>query len=72
MGRIGLLVFMTTLALFACDYFDPYEAAWLPEPPEHPEDVYRAYPAKTGQTTSYAAGDDGDLQKGVAWPSRDF
>jgi hypothetical protein len=24
--------------------------------------------AKTGQTTSYAAGDDGDLQKGVAWP----
>lgn len=24
--------------------------------------------AKTGQTTSYATGDDGDLQKGVAWP----
>ncbi|MFX0201171.1 MAG: DUF1566 domain-containing protein [Candidatus Hodarchaeota archaeon] len=24
--------------------------------------------AKTGQTTSYAAGDDGDLEKGVAWP----
>jgi hypothetical protein len=24
---------------------------------------------KTGQTTSYAAGDDGALQKGVAWPS---
>jgi hypothetical protein len=23
---------------------------------------------KTGQTTSYATGDDGDLQKGVAWP----
>ncbi len=23
---------------------------------------------KTGQTTSYAAGDDGDLQMGVAWP----
>jgi hypothetical protein len=22
----------------------------------------------TGQTTSYAAGDDGDLQKGIAWP----
>jgi hypothetical protein len=27
---------------------------------------------KTGQTTSYAAGDDGDLQKGVAWPSPRF
>ena len=23
---------------------------------------------KTGQTTSYATGDDGDLQKGTAWP----
>lgn len=31
-----------------------------------------AYPAmvpKTGQTASYATGDDGDLEKGVAWPS---
>jgi virulence-associated protein VapD len=27
---------------------------------------------KTGQTTSYAAGDDGDLEKGVAWPSTRF
>lgn len=27
---------------------------------------------KTGQTTSYAAGDDGALQKGVAWPSPRF
>jgi hypothetical protein len=24
--------------------------------------------AKTGQTTSLATGDDGDLQKGIAWP----
>ncbi len=24
--------------------------------------------AKTGQTTSYATGDDGDLEEGVAWP----
>ena len=23
---------------------------------------------KTGKTTSYATGDDGDLEKGVAWP----
>jgi hypothetical protein len=28
--------------------------------------------AKTGQTTSYAPGDDGDLQKGVAWPNPRF
>lgn len=27
---------------------------------------------KTGQTTSYAAGDDGDLQLGVAWPNPRF
>jgi hypothetical protein len=27
---------------------------------------------KTGQTTSYTTGDDGDLEKGVAWPSPRF
>ena len=27
---------------------------------------------KTGQTTKYADGDDGDLEKGVAWPSPRF
>jgi hypothetical protein len=27
---------------------------------------------KTGQTTSYATGDDGDLMKGVAWPDPRF
>lgn len=27
---------------------------------------------KTGQTTSYATGDDGDLKKGVAWPNPRF
>jgi hypothetical protein len=27
---------------------------------------------KTGQTTSYATGDDGDLELGVAWPSPRF
>jgi hypothetical protein len=34
-----------------------------------------AYPAlvpKTGQTTSYATGDDGDLEPGVAWPGTRF
>lgn len=28
--------------------------------------------AKTGQTTPYVSGDDGDLQKGVGWPSPRF
>ena len=32
----------------------------------------RSRPAKTGQTTSYATGDDGDLEKGVAWPNPRF
>lgn len=32
----------------------------------------RSRPAKTGQTTPYRAGDDGALQKGVAWPSPRF
>jgi Protein of unknown function (DUF1566) len=27
---------------------------------------------KTGQTTSFAAGDDGDLEKGVVWPTPRF
>lgn len=27
---------------------------------------------KTGQTTSYASNDDGDLEKGVAWPTPRF
>ena len=27
---------------------------------------------KTGQITSYAVGDDGDLQTGVAWPEPRF
>lgn len=37
--------------------------------------TYNIYPAmvpKTGQTTAYAAGDDGALQKGVAWPNPRF
>ena len=37
--------------------------------------AYAAAPAevpKTGQTASQATGDDGDLEKGVAWPSPRF
>jgi hypothetical protein len=32
----------------------------------------RAPVQKTGQTTSYATGDDGDLEKGVGWPEPRF
>ena len=34
--------------------------------------VYEAAVPKTGKTTSYAYGDDGDLEKGVAWPNPRF
>ena len=34
--------------------------------------TYAAAVPKTGQTTFYAAGDDGDLQKGVTWPNPRF
>jgi len=34
--------------------------------------TYAAAVPKTGQTDSYATGDDGDLQKGVAWPNPRF
>jgi len=34
--------------------------------------TYNAGVPKTGQTTSYRTGDDGDLEKGVAWPDPRF
>jgi hypothetical protein len=34
--------------------------------------TYDAGVPKTGQTTSYRTGDDGDLEKGVAWPNPRF
>jgi hypothetical protein len=34
--------------------------------------TYNAGVPKTGQTTSYATGDDGDLEKGVVWPNPRF
>jgi hypothetical protein len=39
----------------------------MPCPPNGPSLV-----EKTGQTTSYATGDDGDFEKGVAWPNPRF
>jgi len=37
-----------------------------------PPEEYSAPVSKTGQTTSYATGDDGDLQRGVMWPNPRF
>jgi hypothetical protein len=34
--------------------------------------AYNAAVAKTGQTATYAIGDDGDLKKGAAWPNPRF
>lgn len=34
--------------------------------------TYNAGVPKTGQTTSYATGDDGDLERGAAWPNPRF
>lgn len=34
--------------------------------------LYNAAVPKTGQTTSYATGDDGNLKRGVAWPTPRF
>jgi hypothetical protein len=53
------------------------EPAAAPAPTGHTlDEVYaKAIPTqvpKTGQTTSYATGDDGDLEKGVAWPNPRF
>ncbi len=45
-------------------FTDPSQASGAPTP--------GAPVAKTGQTTSYAAGDDGALQAGVAWPDPRF
>ena len=51
-------------------YIDPL--AWEAFLAQREEPIYPAPLPKTGQTTIYAAGDDGDLQKGVAWPTPRF
>jgi hypothetical protein len=39
---------------------------------DNPDSTYKANIWKTGQSISYATGDDGDLKRGVAWPSPRF
>jgi hypothetical protein len=49
-------------------YVWPVRSGQLNNPdPQYPTNIW-----KTGQTISYASGDDGDLKRGVAWPNPKF
>jgi hypothetical protein len=63
---IAIVIFMSFIATFLflpglIQAFDLVPPPVTSDPPDAPVE-------KTGQTVSYATGDDGDLQKGVAWP----
>ncbi len=49
-------------------YWGLLSSSWGPQTGTRPP----APPARTGQTTSYAERDDGDLERGVAWPNPRF
>jgi len=51
--------------VLACLFLLPLSASFVLAQPT-------AKVEKTGQTTSYATGDDGDYEKGVAWPNPRF
>ena len=64
------LLFIVILSAFAlmtgCEWWDKDNEKSSPGAPTS------VNVPKTGQTTSYATGDDGDLEKGVPWPSPRF
>ncbi len=65
-GSTKLELFVDELGSNGCD-----ESAWVNAKLKKTEDgeIHAPAPvAKSGQTTSYGKGDDGELQKGVAWP----
>jgi hypothetical protein len=74
----SMLVFAILTAFVAMAVFLPgmtltVETAEAAPPEGKKKDKSPPAPVpKTGQTTSYATGDDGDLQKGVAWPDPRF
>lgn len=55
-------------------YYDNFPYVWPVRagPSGNSDSAYPANIWKTGQTTSYATGDDGDLNRGVTWPSPRF
>ncbi len=70
-----ILIVLSIVAAMAAGAVVVY--AGNPNPPGPPEGLQkigkmRAGVPKTGQTTSYATGDDGDLEMGVEWPSLRF
>ena len=70
-----ILIVLSIVAAMAAGAVVVY--AGNPNPPGPPEGLQkigkmRAGVPKTGQTTSYATGDDGDLEMGVEWPSPRF
>ncbi len=77
----GLFTVLVVVAVFAAwGVAGNLEPSASPAPTMHSlEDIYNlianigtAPVEKTGQTLPYAAGDDGSLQKGVAWPAPRF
>jgi len=64
MKRIALIIALTALTSQATDVVLYSQAA--------PSLAYPAPVARTGQTNSYAARDDGALTNGVAWPNPRF
>lgn len=70
--KTSILFFAAILSAFAlvitsCGWWDDDDGVTPPPAP-----VTSVNLPQTGQTTSYATGDDGNLQKGVAWPSPRF
>jgi len=60
-----LIVTCFAVNVFAADFYV------IPVPKEVMPENYVPV-AKTGQTTYYETGDDGDLEKGIAWPNPRF
>jgi hypothetical protein len=82
-----MMLFVTTMAVVAIGVFVPgLVCAGDLEPPGPPtegtmhtlDEIYNKLQMlsggvpKTGQTTSFATGDDGELQRGVPWPDPRF
>ncbi|MBM4136018.1 MAG: DUF1566 domain-containing protein [Nitrospira sp.] len=60
-----------TLIVTSCDVFEEDgNGVTYYSPPPTP--LTQIYLPQTGQTASYATGDDGELRRGVSWPSQRF